>query len=347
MKKLIAVLAIGIACVSNQMAQAQTNYMDSESLAQAFLLRDTDHYLVYLSSWNYANGQYTSFDMRAMLDQSLFVTNLTIMGTNIPLPKPLSGMPIPKSGYGNVNMDVYALDKYGNTGSHGAFQTNYLGQGVPVTVSMIPQFPPVALQLQPGLDPNTIQVQVSGANGWGWSYDPSTGLLTISVWDAGSGSATYVITDSSGGLLAHGSLPFFQPVPGAGSDTNSVLNLHNAGGVLKMPLGANGYNYANGVHFDGSVRRKNVDVPAKVIGVPDIGNRKLYVNVYNPDGVYIEIRRWSATGTMEVVPATVTYDKYGNATAVTDGYIDKAVVTITPFGKVMSTAFYVGVFRSY
>jgi len=84
---------------------------------------------------------------------------------------------------------------------------------------------------------NTIAVNLTGVNGWGWSYDPSTGLLTISVFDQTTTDVGYTVTDGSGGLLAHGTLPFFQPIPGTGTGTNSVFDLHNAGGVLVLPLG--------------------------------------------------------------------------------------------------------------
>jgi hypothetical protein len=211
------------------------NYEDAETLAQAFLLHNTDHYIASLWSYNQSSG--TSYSISMVLDNNLFITNMTVNSTNIPLPQPLGGIPVPASGYQNVQIQITAVDKYGNIASTGQLITNYLAQGSIVSISMAPQFPPTAIQLQQGLDPNTIAVNLTGVNGWGWSYDPSTGLLTISVFDQTTTDVGYTVTDGSGGLLAHGTLPFFQPIPGTGTGTNSVFDLHNAGGVLVLPLG--------------------------------------------------------------------------------------------------------------
>jgi hypothetical protein len=305
-------------------------YEDAELLAQGFLFHDKDHYIAYM--YAYANDvSSSSFSINMVLDGSLFITNMNINSTNIPLPQPLGGIPVPASGYKNVQVQIFAVDKYGNTASTGQFYTNYLAQGTTISMSMTPQFPPVAIQLQKGLDPSTITMSLSGASGgWGWSYDPSTGLFTIDLYDLNTTDISYSITDNNGGLLAHGSLPFFQSLPGAGTDTNSVFDMHNDGNIVILPLGSNGYNYVNSAAFDSTVQRNDQYIPAKVIGIPDVGNRKLHVYSYGLNDGTIEVRKWSATGTMDIVPCITTTDSYGDVTAITSDYVDRVVVTVLP-----------------
>jgi hypothetical protein len=305
------------------------SYEDAEVLAQAFLLYDTDHYVASLWAYNGTTG--VGYSMNMVLDGNLFITNMWINNTNIPLPQPMGGIPVPASGFQNVNVQISAVDKYGNTASQGSLYTNYLAQGSLLSLSMTPQFPPVAIQLPKGLDQGSLSVILANVGGgWGWSYDPSTGLLTIQVFDPSTTDVSYTVTGANGGLLAHGSLPFFQPTPGAGTDTNSVFDLHNDGNVVMLPLGQNGYNYINNLHFDSMVERRNQYIQAKVIGVPDVGNQKLCIYCYNLGNGTIEVRKWTVSGAMSIVPCTVTTDAYGDTTVVTTGYVDRAVVTILP-----------------
>ena len=237
---------------------------------------------------------------------------------------------MPTTGFQNVNIQITAMDKYGAQAAQGQFYTNYLVQGSLITMSMTPQFPPVAIQLQKGLDQSSMVVNITGSNGWGWSYDPSTGLLTISIFDPSTTDINYTVTDGTGGLLAHGPLPFFQSFPGSGTGTNSVFDLHNDGNVVILPLGSNGYNYINNMHFDSSVVRNNQYVPTKVLGVTGVGYRRLYLSSYNLNGGSVEVRNWSATGTMNIVPVTTSTDSYGNTTVITVNPVDRAIVTLLP-----------------
>ena len=325
-------------------------FIDAETMAQGFLAFDSTFYKVLLQSQQ-DNGSYYGVNM--VMDGNLFVTNMTVNGTNVPLPEPAAGIPVPDEGFQNVSVQVTAFDKYGNTASMG--QTNYplLAQGTLITVIMSPQFPPTAIQIEKGLDQNSITVSLTGANGgWGWSYDPSTGLLTIQVWDPSTTDIGYEVIDSSGGLLAHGQLPFFQSIPGAGTDTNSVFNFHNAGGYINMPLGTNGYNCANSAPFDSTVMRDGQYVPAKVIGVPDVGYQSklsVWANPYFTDGttnkIGIEVRKWAATGPMELVPSYTTTDSYGDTHTVTSNYVGRVVVTVLPGEG--STKFFLDIGRTY
>lgn len=359
----VRVIIVLISIISLTTAQAQITvasggggssgqqYMDSEELAQGFLSHDSDHYAASLQSVQNGGGQYYYIDM--VLDGNLFITNMTVNGTNVSLQEPLSGIPVPESGYPNAFVNVTALDKYGNTASTGQFQTNYLAEGSSIKVMMTPKFPPVAIQLEKGLDSNSINVSLTGTTGgWGWSYDPSTGLLTIDVWDPSTTDIGYVIKDGAGGLLAHGTLPFFQPMPGAGTATDSVFNLQNAGGYVSMPLGINGYNNANGLKFNSYVKRNGQYDPAKVIGVPDLGYQsKLYVWVgsyYNGTSISnakIEVHKWAASGPMELVPSSMVTDSYGDTTLITSNYVDRVVVTVLPGKDSTMSNLYVG--RTY
>jgi hypothetical protein len=322
------------------------SYENAETLAQAFLLHDTDHYTAY--GWSYNRDSGTSIGMDMVLDQNLFITNMTINNTNIPLPQPLAGVPVPSAGYQDFYVQITAVDKNGNPAAQGQFQTNYLAQGGLISISMTPQFPPAAIQLPRGLDAGTLTVTIdSGFNGWGWSYDPTTGLLTINVSDPSSTDVGYTVTDGSGGLLAHGTLPFFQSSPGAGTGTNSVFDLHNDGGYVVMPLGTNGYNYQMSLPFDSDVVRSNQWVSAKVIGVPDVGYQsKLYISSYNLNGGTIEVRKWSATGAMDILPCSVSNDQYGGTTVMTSNYVNRVVVTVLP-GQNSHNRFYLYVARTY
>jgi hypothetical protein len=353
-KWVAVIIAVGIIPLASAL-RAQTvpavpqgqGYEDAETLAQAFLLHDTDHYTASLYAYGPGgNGPVVSMDM--ILNKDLFITNMVINGTNIPLPKPLGGIPIPASGFQDVNIQITAVDKYGATAAQSPrYYTNYLAQGTPLSFSMTPQFPPSAIQIQKGLDPGSIVVNVTGVNGgWGWSYDPSTGLLTIQVYDPSSTDIAYTVTDSSGGLLAHDFLPFFQQLPGAGTATNSVFNLHNDGNVVLLSLNANGYANINNTPFDSPVQRNNQYIMGKVVGVTDVGNQKLYIYAGNLYSGTIEVRKWSATGTMDIIPCSTTFDSYGGVTAITSNYVDRVVVTVLP-GKDTAKTVYLYFGRSY
>jgi len=348
MKKL-SLLVVGIVGLTAVLGRAQANYTDSEALAQASLFHTVDHYSVTLQSSTSLGATWQNTIIQAMLDQNLTVTNLSVNSTNIPLSKPLSGLPIPADGLQNVTVDVAAIDKNGVQGSHGRMSTNYLMAQTPISVTMTPKFPKTAIQLPAGLDQNKINVQVSGVNGWGWSYDPVTGLLTIDTsWgDVPTGIVVYTVTDSDGGKLAQGTLPFFLGSSGGNADPNSVLNLHNAGEYMAMLLGTNGYNYVNGLAYDSSVVRDGTNVAAKVITVPDIANQsKLYVYVSSQDDVTIEVRKWSATGQMQLVQTTPLYSGSGYQ-AVTTPYLDKAVITVIPKNPSSNDSLYVDISRWY
>jgi len=303
-------------------------YEDAELLAQAFLLHDTDHYVASL--WAYNNNTGVSLEMNMVLDNNLFITNLWINNTNIPLPNPLAGIPAPTTGFQNVSIQIMAMDKYGAPAAQGQFYTNYLAQGSLVTMSMTPQFPSVAIQLQRGLDQSSMTVSINDPNGYGWSYDPSTGLLTISIFDPTTTDINYTVTDGSGGLLAHGPLPFFQSLPGYGTSTNSVFDLHNDGNVVILPFEQNGYNYIHDMHFDSCVVRDGQPLSAKVVCITGIGYRNLQLFSYNLNGGSVEVRNWSATGTMDLVPIQSSTDGYGNTTVITVNPVDRVVVTLLP-----------------
>jgi hypothetical protein len=321
-------------------------YKNAETLAQAFLLHDTDHYVA--TAWSYNNGNGMFIGMNMILDGNLYITNLVINNTNIPLPQPLAGIPVPSAGYQDFYVQITAVDEYGNPAAQGQFQTNYLAQGGLISISMTPQFPPVAIQLPRGLNGNTMTVNIdSGFSSWGWSYDPTTGLLTIQISDPASTDIGYTVTDGSGGLLAHGTLPFFQQLPGAGTGTNSVFDLHNDGGYVSMPLGTNGFNYQMSLPFDSDVERSNKWVSGKVIGVPDVGYQsKLNIYSYNLNGGTIEVRKWSATGGMELIPCSVSNDQYGDVSVTTSNYVDRVVITVLP-GTNSPSRFFIEVGRTY
>lgn len=349
MKKILISLSVAVAVIlSSSFASAQTNYPDAEATAQAALRVNADHYTEQFSSYRYVSGSYQSLTMTAMLNPQLYVTNLTVNGTNIPLPKPLTGLPIPPDGYQNVNIGVQAYDKLGNLAAQGQTNYNYLAQGSQVSVMMIPQFPPVGIQLKPGLDMNSINVQVDGSDGWGWSYDPNTGVLTLYVSEVGSGSASYTIKDTNTGeLLAHGPVPFFRGSDGL-TDTNSVLSMYSPNGYVNFPLGVNGGNYGGGFQFDSPIVRDGANVMAKVFGVSDVAfqsNLSVYVGTLEP--VTLEIRKWSASGEMTLVPYTVQDNEKGFLSVITTVPMDKAVITVIPQGPITGKPFYIGVSRVY
>jgi len=341
MKKIIAIAAFIATFASSQFTQAQavttpvqtsatgTNYQNSELLARAALNYTIDHYKVYFNAQNLVNNQWQSANLQLLLDQNLYTIGLTVNGAAIPLPQPLTGVPIPATGYQNVNVTVNALDKNGQQVATGTFNTSFLAQGSPIPVIMIPQFPQTAVQLPTGLAQGSFQIAIIGSNGYGWNYDAITGLLTINVF-GNSTDVGYAVTDSDGGLISRGPLPFFQATPGAGTDTNSVLTLHNAGNWINMPLGTNSYNFAQGVPFDGWANRNGTYVPAKVVNVPDVNNTsKLNVYVSGPN-VKIEVRQWTASGPMTLIPCTVSTDGYGDTTATTSQYVGKCSITVLP-----------------
>jgi hypothetical protein len=325
-------------------------YLDAEKLAQASLRYVIDHYTANLySSDNNGGGKGGSyFQMQMGLNTDLYITNLSVNDTNIPLPKPLTGIPLPAAGLQNASINMVAWDKYGQVAAQGYMNTNYLAQGGRISVVMTPRFPPVAVQIGKGFDQSKLSVIIDGANGWGWSYDSSTGLVTIYVNDITKTDLNYEIRDGSGVLLGHGSLPWFQAFPGAGGDTNTIFSIQNAGGYITMPLGQNGGSYLSGVKFNSTVTRNDTATRATVICVPDIGNQsKLYVNTYGVSVASIEVRKWTESGSMPLVSGMLTTDPYGNTTFVTSQYLDKAVITVVPANPLDQTVFQVQVSRTY
>jgi hypothetical protein len=243
-------------------------------------------------------------------------------------------------------VQVTAWDSNGAEAAQGQFSTNNLAQGASIPVTMFPQFPPTAVQIGTGLDPNHIGVQLTGAQGWGWSYDPTTGLLTIYPYNS-STTVSYIITDDSGTILASGQLPLFQATPGGATNTNSALSLSNIGRYVSLPLGGNGYNYAN-LSCDASVTRNGDRISAKVIGVQDL-NAPLYVYLSSDTPVTVEVHQWSAAGTLQQVPVTVTPNgQYGSETyetITTSAPIGKAIITVIPTNGSPQATFFIEVMR--
>lgn len=336
----IVAVTIGLAA---QCVHADTNsYQDSELLAQGFLLHVTDHYVADVSGEIPVGTNWVWNEIHVIMTRDLFITNMIVNETNkIPLPTPLAGIPVPIDGYQNANISLWAVDGQGNQGASGYFYTNLLTQGSEIIVNMFPQFPPVFIPLPDGTDPNSLAVTLTGTSGgWGWSYDSVRGGIILQTEQV-STDGEYVVTDNNGDILAHGSLGnlFF-----AGGDTTtpaaSVINPQQVGGVREVDLGANGYNYVSDQKFDSIVFRKGIAVQAKVFDVLDIGNSKLYLSG-NINGGTIEVRKWNATGAMEVVPCITTTDSSGNITVITTEYLSKAVVTVLPFAtKTTPSPFY-------
>src|ERR1035437_4651622 len=102
-------------------------YEDAEQLAQAYLLHVSDHYSGSLCGQVLStSNQFVPIKIDFVMTKSLFVTNMAINGTNIPLPKPLGGLPIPDSGYQSANIELCGWDRAGDWASRGSFSTNFL-----------------------------------------------------------------------------------------------------------------------------------------------------------------------------------------------------------------------------
>ena len=318
---------------------------DAEQLAQAFLLHVTDHYSGSLRGQMMSQSNALS-PMRIdfIMTKDLFVTNMTVNGTNIPLSRPLGGLPIPDSGYQGASIDLYGWDKGGDWASHGAFNTNIMRKESCVTIVMRPHFPPVAIPVSTS-DPNSIEVSLPGANSWSWYYDGTLGAVVISALDTSS-EVSYLITDSLGNILAHGQMPFFQNKNAAVESL--VINPQQAGNVREAEVDGPNW-WLSELTFDCTVLRSNVYVPAKVFNVSDVGGKSgLEVYVYGVSRSIIEVRSFSATDQMTLVPTVILNenDEYGWTIVATTQRVDKAVVTVLPpNGIVPPGTFQVGFYR--
>jgi hypothetical protein len=340
MKKLVSSLIVVLALfVSAFSTKAQEQFMDAEALAQATLLHDTERYALELSGID-ENG--IRFNCFAILDSELMVTNLTINNKSIPLPKPLGGIPLPTNGLWNAYAYVRALDKYGDVGSQGQSNFDYLSKGDRISVMMTPQFPPTGVYIGTDLDPRDLNVEINSSGGWGSSYDPRTGIILLEVFNPTTTDLWYRITGYNGVLLAQDWLPLLQPQGGNNASSNSALSLSNAGGVINVTFTQKRqYGQLRKVAFDSAVRREGQIVKAKVITVSGLRDAMLYFSIYTRGGGVgkIEVQKWAPSGPMRFVPIRKIVDEWGNITVATEERLEKAVVTVYPSSEVEDTNF--------
>ena len=352
MKTLFKALTIAVLSALNvSLVSAQTNHVNAEQVAHAYLTYPVDHYTgkMWASTLTPSNTP-VQIEIDFAMTKDLWITNASINQVNVPLPEPLGGLPIPVSGYTDVGFQLVAWDANGNWASQGFTNINFLPNQSSFSIAMYPHYPPVGVPVTTK-DPGSIQVTLFGGNnGAGWEYDASLKEVIIYAQNVNGEPVNYQITDSSG-LLAHGTLPFFQ-APTGNSVQNMVVNPQQIGGVVEGDVDGPNW-WLQGLKFDTTVLRTNVYVPAKVIDVPDIAYQSgLEVYVYGVAGSTIEI--WSDTGDgpLQGVPFTVVSQNNdpvnGWTIITTPQYLDKAVVTIRspakgfPFGN----TFQVGIYRN-
>ena len=327
MKKIVTLLSVLVAMITSVSSASAQKFRDAEEMAQAFLLRDADHYTGYVNALTVENDRETYLSMEFAMSSDMLITNLSINGTNVPLPKPLYGLPIPKAGFRSFNMSLNALDKGGYMAASGYYWTNSLLRGDKISVLMEPMMPATFVPF-PTENPDSLMVEITGADGWGWGYDTARGGFVLQI-AAGTIGAEYKIIDPNGDILKRGMIDMFSSTEVV--DDNSVVNVHQVGGGTTIRFGGDTYKSFRNQGFKSKVVRDGQLVSALVAGISDLNRRRLYIQSYGVAGVKVEVRRWNANSEMELVPVThYSYGEKGGDVFYTTEYLDKAVVTIMP-----------------
>ena len=240
MKKIITICAVSIAlfmgtfCTSARAAGIppvnETQSINPVDVARAFALKspafcEGDLWCDMLISNKYQT-MWMSFMMRS--DDGA-ITNLVINDVNIPLPKPIYGLPM---GDGGVMHDVWlsmsAYTASGDFAGHGYFSEQEVINGDNMVVTLIPADIKIPIPINTPIK-GRVEVEIEGVP-YGYGYGVENGQLYVWLPPVG-GSYSYVVRDSNGMVIGSGTIePFEETVV----DRDAYVGVSYAGNVAGM-----------------------------------------------------------------------------------------------------------------
>src|SRR3989344_2646992 len=213
MKKLIAGFFSLIAfcmCV-----QAQDDAVNPLNVARGFVMKPPTSFECNLNAKSLVNDLWQDTWMRFVVRKSDFaITNLVINDVNIPLPKPIFGIPMGNGGrMKDVNLNVDARSSKGAYAGYGYTYLRNVIKGDRIEVILRPGDIKTVLPLPLGTDPNDVELDIEGfPYGYGYGSDEN-GNFAVYLSPVG-GSYPYILRKrSDGSPLGQGTLePFKEPV---------------------------------------------------------------------------------------------------------------------------------------
>jgi len=160
------------------------------------------------------------------------ITNLTVDGVNIPLSKPIYGLPMGDGGVmRGVWLDIGAYTASGDFAGDGYFSKQEVVNGDNMVVTLIPADIKIPIPLNAPVQ-GRIQVTINGVP-YGYGYGVENGQLYVWLPPVG-GSYQYVVHDSNGMVIGSGTIEPFKDVT---VDRDAYVGVSYAGNVvgLKFP----------------------------------------------------------------------------------------------------------------
>lgn len=300
----------------------QTKYADAETLATAYLRTKTAYYALIVGARNPDTD--TWMEMEYTMDaKSGLITNFTYFGTNIPLVKPLVGLPIPTNGYRDFNMTVVGFDGSRERSCHGNMYTNALLRGDSIIVSVLPEIPPAFIPFV-NEDPYSYNLFIDGPT-MGYYYDWSRKGFV--VWLEGITRAGYKIVHQATKIVPPGGVGIVDVSKGTEAPQESPVNVRFIEGIVDVSMAEPGYQYFSKQSFDSTVIRARGEVAAKVFAVRDIGRRTMYIWLNHAGQVEVRSADNDTVLSMAVIYRSDNLIGYR-----VDAPLDNARITVFPDG---------------
>ncbi len=312
---------------ARSIAADNVRYQDAEEFARAYLRTKTTHYVLLVGTRIAGTDQWLNMEY-TMDARTLMITNFNVYDTNVPLLKPLSGLPIPTNGYVDFNLTIVGYDAARNRSCHGSWYTNTLVRGDSIHVAVLPEVPPAVIPFV-GDDPNAFELLLDGISA-GYYYD--YGRKAFVVWpnesvDTDYVRATYTIRNRATHDIPAGGRGIINFLKGVEIPSESPANIGFVAGLVEVQFSAVGgkYQERQSLPFDSVVTRGGKGVSAKVLMVRDIGRRSIYMYVSRVGAV--EVRRVEQD---DVVPMSMFYNSGNLVGYRVDMPLDDARITVFP-----------------
>lgn len=280
MKKLIAITVGCIALCTSVQAQSDTT-IDPMTVARGFVMKPPTSFDCSINAQSLVNDKWEATSMQFTIRKSDFaITKLTVNGVDIPLPKPIFGIPMGNGGHmKSVNLNVSARSATGAYAGYGYTYLQNVVKGDRMEVVLRPGDIKIVLPLPSGIDPNDVVLDVEGFfYGYGYGSDEN-GNFAVYLPPIG-GSYHYTLRKRSDGTpLGQGVLePFKKPVT-ANDSYVAIKYIGNVVGVEFPNDRTDAWFTVEGVRFDCEVpTTAGTNMPGKVIFTDvDVGGLALTV----------------------------------------------------------------------
>lgn len=322
---------LGISASAQQISSVRPpdggGFQDSEMLARAFLQHVTDYFRgnVYTEQ-KLDNGYTQPICMEFGMGKDMMITNLVINKKNIPLVRPLAGIPVPVSGYHYFDLRLEAYDKNQVLASTGDYHAKGLRVGDRISVVLQPKMPLIEIPLNDRVNITNIDVMIDGADWWGWYVE--NGMLIIQPGPFSINGKCEVIDRSTGETVAR---RYIDPFAGKQGDQEAIFSVTQAGGVISVDLSNQAYaSWFGGQQFDGHIYREGKALSAKVYSLSGVSGEPFTIHVSNLGDGSVTVKKPVEFGEMPEIPTKKVVDQDGFVSYEVSEPIDNAVVTVRP-----------------